>query len=253
MVFTPSQQTVKLSPQEQQAVVAQNKQWQQRATQLDGDNQELESLLAQSRQQIQLLRDEVRATRDELKTTTDQLAATNSKNQVLEKRTQALAASVQRRAGAEIRPNNGLVRDLAFAHLQGVTVRPDGDVVRVEIASDQLFQAASPQFSQQARTLLRSVASELTRHYPRQLIGVEAHTSRNLIRTSEFPSNHHLSVAQAMAVYDLLVRDARVPAEQLFVVGHGPNHPRASNGTPAGQAKNRRIELVIYPETVQRR
>ena len=54
------------------------------------------------------------------------------------------------------------------------------------------------------------------------------------------------------AVYDALVRTAGVPSNQLFVVGHGSNHPVVSNATPAGQARNRRVELVIYPETVTR-
>ena len=40
--------------------------------------------------------------------------------------------------------------------------------------------------------------------------------------------------------------------DQLFVVGHGPNHPVVSNASDAGQARNRRIELVIYPETMPR-
>jgi outer membrane protein OmpA-like peptidoglycan-associated protein len=55
-----------------------------------------------------------------------------------------------------------------------------------------------------------------------------------------------------MAVYDALVRAAGVPANQLFVVGHGSSHPVVSNGTDAGRARNRRVELVIYPETMPR-
>jgi outer membrane protein OmpA-like peptidoglycan-associated protein len=34
----------------------------------------------------------------------------------------------------------------------------------------------------------------------------------------------------------------------LFVVGHGANHPAVSNGTSAGKERNRRVELVVYPD-----
>jgi outer membrane protein OmpA-like peptidoglycan-associated protein len=37
-------------------------------------------------------------------------------------------------------------------------------------------------------------------------------------------------------------------ADQMFVVGHGGSHPVVSNGTPAGKQRNRRVELVIYPD-----
>jgi outer membrane protein OmpA-like peptidoglycan-associated protein len=36
----------------------------------------------------------------------------------------------------------------------------------------------------------------------------------------------------------------------MFVAGHGGNHPVVSNATAAGRERNRRIELVIYPEQV---
>ena len=55
---------------------------------------------------------------------------------------------------------------------------------------------------------------------------------------------------QALAVFDILTRRNHLPARQLFVMGLGANHPRASNATDAGRAKNRRIELVIYPQTL---
>ncbi len=40
-----------------------------------------------------------------------------------------------------------------------------------------------------------------------------------------------------------------MPSQQLFTVAQGENNPRQSNATAAGRAANRRIELVIYPET----
>ncbi len=51
-----------------------------------------------------------------------------------------------------------------------------------------------------------------------------------------------------MAVYDVLLRSTRYQAGQLFVVGHGANHPIASNATLEGKNRNRRVELVVYPE-----
>jgi outer membrane protein OmpA-like peptidoglycan-associated protein len=43
----------------------------------------------------------------------------------------------------------------------------------------------------------------------------------------------------------------RLWLEQVFVVGHGTNHPVVSNAPPAGKACNRRIEIVVYPESNQ--
>jgi chemotaxis protein MotB len=40
-----------------------------------------------------------------------------------------------------------------------------------------------------------------------------------------------------------------MPASQFAVTGHGDNYPLASNATPAGQEKNRRVEIVIAPES----
>ena len=251
-VFKPSQQTVKLSAEQQQSALAATQRFQHQASKLDKDNQELESLLAQSRQQIQLLRDEVQATRSQLQNSTSQLAEARSSNQSLQQRTQALAASVQRQTTASIRPNNSLLRELAIANLPGVHVRADGDVIRVEISSDQLFQPGSAYLKTGAKELVRSVASELLSAYPRQKIGVEGHTERSSRTNTQYASPFHLSVAQAMVVYDSMIRDARAPANHLFVIGQGAEHPVVSNATTAGQARNRRIELVVYPDTVTR-
>jgi flagellar motor protein MotB len=68
----------------------------------------------------------------------------------------------------------------------------------------------------------------------------------------QYPTDQHLAVGQAMTVYDGLTRLGGLPAKQLFVVGHGASHPVVSNATDAGRARNRRIDIVIYPETISR-
>ncbi|MEX2318143.1 MAG: OmpA family protein [Pirellulales bacterium] len=243
---------VTITPQQQQAIAQQTQQYQQRAVGLDRDNQELASLLAQSRQQIQLLEEQMRATQGQLRDTTDRLAGVQADNDQLRSRTTALTASMQTRSQAEIRANNSLLRNLSIANMPGVSVRQDGDVVRIELPSDQLFNFGTAQFKAGSDTLLRAAVADLVQNYPQQLIGIEGHTDGSPPATPQFPNDQHLAVAQATAVYDMLTRSGGMPAKQLFVVGHGGSHPIVSNATEAGRARNRRIEMVVYPETMRR-
>ena len=237
---------------DQQSLATRGQELQNRAAKLDRDNQELEGLLAQSRQQIQLLKDELVVVRDQLRGTTEQLASLRNEKQGLEQHTRALTASVQRQVGATIRANNSLVGKLDAIHLPGVEVRQDGDVVRIELPGEKLFHPGSATLAPGAVQMIDGVMADVVRNYPKQIIGIEGHTDGDPINTPQFPSNHHLSTARAMTVYDHLSKQVNVPTGQLFVVGHGSNHPVVSNATPAGKARNRRVELVIYPETFQR-
>jgi len=156
LVYTPNKQPVAAAQQQMQLIAQQSQEYQTRATSLDQDNQELESLLAQSRQKVQLLSDEISATRGQLKDTTDQLLAMRSTNSELRSKTTSLLASAQQRSGTEIRANNSLLKNLTIPEIPGVTVRQDGDVVRVEIAGDQLFMPGSPYLKDGGEQLIRS-------------------------------------------------------------------------------------------------
>ncbi len=252
-VYAPQgqQAAVTLSPEQQTALAQQTQQYQTRAASLDRDNQELQSLLAQARQQNQLLEDQVRATQVQLRDTSDRLVAVQTDNDQLRNRTSALAASVQTRSQGEIRANNSLLRNLTIANMPGILVRQDGDVIRIELPGDQLFNPGTAQFKYGSDAVLRSVAADLAQNYPQQLIGIEGHTDGGPMSSPQYPTDQHLAVAQAMAVYDALSRSGMQP-RQLFVVGHGGAHPVVSNATDAGRARNRRIEVVIYPELMQR-
>jgi flagellar motor protein MotB len=249
----PGQQApITLTPQQQTALAQQTQQYQQRAASLDRDNQELESLLAQTRQQAQLLQEQIAATQTQLRDTTDRLAAVQADNDMLRNRTSALTASMQTRSQAEIRANNSLLRSLTVTNMPGINVRQDGDVIRIELPADQLFNVGTAQPKLGADALIRTIAVDLAQNYPQQLIGIEGHTDGSPMTSPQYPTDQHLAVGQAMSVYDGLIRSGGLPPKQLFVVGHGASHPLVSNGTEPGRVRNRRIEVVIYPETVQR-
>jgi flagellar motor protein MotB len=133
---------------------------------------------------------------------------------------------MQRQGSVVIEPNNSLLETLPVINHAEVQVRRDGDVIRVELPAHLLFQDGTAQLKAGAMELIASAAGEITRTYP------------------------HLSINWAMAVHDALQTHSRLRPEQLLVVGHGSSHAVVSNATAAGKQRNRRVELVIYPDKV---
>jgi chemotaxis protein MotB len=65
--------------------------------------------------------------------------------------------------------------------------------------------------------------------------------------SKEFESNWELSTARALVVVHFLVGKG-VNAKTLSAAGYGEYDPVDSNGSNAGRAKNRRIEIVLQPD-----
>jgi flagellar motor protein MotB len=241
----------KLSQTEQQqtAMSRQYQQLQDRANALDNDHQQTNALLAQARQQAKVSEDQLAAVRDQLRSVTAQLAQTRADKETTDKRVQVLNASMQRQGGVSISPNNSALQALPATNIPGVFVRRDGDVIRVELPGNNLFESGSARLRPGAANLISDVAAEIVRTYPDQIVGVEGHTDTDpIVANQSLRNNHQLSVERAMVVYDVLVNRTRIQGNQLFVVGHGSNHPVVSNATIEGKQRNRRVELVVYPE-----
>jgi len=220
-----------------------------KSLELDANNRDLHSQLARSQQQTRLFEDQLKLTRQQLQETTEQLSGAMESKLASDNRASALNASLQRRGSANISANRSAQQKLAPVTIAGLEVRQDGDVIRIELPSHQLFESYSATLTSGATQLIDQVAGSVAAEYSQQKIGVEAHTDNAQLQGEAWRSNHQLSAAQAMAVFEQLVQRHGFSSQQLFVLGHGPNYPIVSNATPAGQQRNRRVELVIYPET----
>jgi flagellar motor protein MotB len=234
--------------QQQASLTRQNQQYQVENAKLNDDNQKMVATLAQARQQSKLAEENLAAANGQLRGMTTQLTQLQAEKQEADKKTQALMASMHRQAGVSISPNNSFLQTLPAIHLPGVQVRRDGDVIRVELPADPLFEPGGARLRPGAANLIADAAAEICRTYPDQILGIEGHTDSDPISSSQYRTNHELSVARAMAVLEVLVGSGRYRANQVFVVGHGPNHPVVSNATTEGKQRNRRVELVVYPE-----
>ncbi|TWT39765.1 OmpA/MotB family protein [Blastopirellula retiformator] len=239
-------QQVQDAQQQQQAQIAE---FQRRASGLDANNQDLHAQIAQSQQQAKILQDEVGLLKKQLRDAGEQLSMAQQQIASAKQENTTLLASTRQRGGAIITPNNSLQQSVSQIQIPGAQVRVDGDLIRIEIPADMVFMTGSNQLHQNAYATLDQVAVTIRQQFPRNLIGVEGHTD-NSPASPPFASQHQLSASMAQATFDQLVARGQVPANRMFVVGHGGNHPVVSNATPAGQARNRRIDIVIYPDDV---
>ncbi|TWU20564.1 Motility protein B [Novipirellula galeiformis] len=216
---------------------------------LDDNNRQLHTQLAQSEQQALVYRDELDLVRRQLSDTSSKLESTSIAASDAESRVRGFQASSQMRGGASIRANTDLLQAASRLNLGGVPVEQNGDVIRIVVPADQLFQPGTYQMLPQASMTLDPIAAQLRSLFPRQRIGIEGYTDDSPLYGGQVATSHQLAAGQSAAVLELLTRRAGMPPNQLFTVAQGANNPRQPNTTAAGRSANRRIELVIYPDT----
>jgi two-component system copper resistance phosphate regulon response regulator CusR len=76
-------------------------------------------------------------------------------------------------------------------------------------------------------------------------IRIEGHTDNVRIHNTQYSSNWELSTARSTEMIRLLVMKYGLDPQRLSASGYGEYHPIASNGTEAGRALNRRVDLVV--------
>jgi len=224
---------------------------QRRVQLLDDNNRQLHTQIAQAEQQTQVYRDELSLVRSQLAETAGQLEQTRMAASNAEQQFRGLKASTQFRGGATIQANTNLQAMAQGLNLGGLSAIPDGDVLRIVIPADQLFQPNTNRAQAQAVSLIDPVAAAIRSTFPKQRIGVEGHTDGSPLYGGQFNSHHQLSAAQAVAVLEMLTVRGSLPPQQLFTMAMGASTPRYDSNSAGGRAANRRVEIVIYPETVQ--
>jgi flagellar motor protein MotB len=198
--------------------------------------------------ELQVLQDQVHLLQQRLSETTAQLADIRRSEQRTNQRLTALQASSRREGPVAVRANSSLFDRLTAVTIPGLDIRQDRDLVRITLSSDDLFLPGTATLKQGAAPILGQAADVILQHYSQQIVGVEAHTDAAPIVGTPWRNHHQMTAAQAMAIFEQLAERHRLDPRQLFVLGHGSNHPAISDPTPASGANNRRVELVIYPE-----
>jgi chemotaxis protein MotB len=120
----------------------------------------------------------------------------------------------------------------------------DNQQLKITISDNTLFASGSAQLKPESRDLAGTI-SELLEQYPNYEVVVSGHTDNVPIKTSQFPSNFHLSAERALTFMAVLLENPNVGQERFSSVGYSEFKPVASNDTAEGRAQNRRVEVSI--------
>lgn len=167
-------------------------------------------------------------------------ALADTKARLEELRRQQAAAEAR---AAQFRDLLARFRKLIDAGQLKVVMR--GGRMLLELPNDILFDSGKTEIKEAGRRTLADVAQVL-RTMPDRRFQVAGHTDNVKIQTSRFPSNWELSAARAVEVVKLLISFG-MNAKDLSAAGYGEFAPEATNDTPEGRAKNRRIEIDLVP------
>src|SRR3954466_14950330 len=119
--------------------------------------------------------------------------------------------------------------------------------VKIAVNSELLFPSGGWQMPRDAQDLIAKIAPILTPIQQTQLL-INGYTDNVPIgpelRARGVKNNEDLSLRRAQNVADFLIAKGVKPS-LVYVKGFGDAEPAASNDTPAGRAKNRRVEITL--------
>ncbi len=165
------------------------------------------------------------------------------------KKAEAEAALQREQAAVVVRTRQDLADSeartaAALAELARLAaVKQEARGLVITLSGSVLFESAQWTLLPSAQVKLDQVAKALLAVGNRDLI-IEGHTDSQ----GSDQYNQVLSQHRADAVRDYLVQRG-YPANRIQARGMGEGHPIADNRSPEGRANNRRVEIIIAPET----
>jgi len=129
-----------------------------------------------------------------------------------------------------------------------VALRMDADGLIISLREIGFFDSGSAQIKPQGLATVDRFARFLEGR--NCWLRIEGHTDNVPIHTASFASNWELSTARATVLVKLLIEHEGFAPERLSAAGYGEFHPVADNSFPSGQQMNRRVDIVVVPQTV---
>lgn len=113
------------------------------------------------------------------------------------------------------------------------------------VSDSTFFGTNSADLSTVGKEIIDTSAGAL-KGYP-NAIEVAGYTDNEPVLGGLYANNWALSAARATTVVIRMTKTDGVDPTHVALIGYGQYHPVASNATPAGQAQNRRVNIIVSP------
>ncbi|MCB0427906.1 MAG: OmpA family protein, partial [Mangrovimonas sp.] len=118
----------------------------------------------------------------------------------------------------------------------------------VSMENKLLFESGSWAVGNQGKKAVQQLGGVLADN-PDISILIEGHTDNvPYTGSGQLSGNWDLSTKRATAIVTILRDNPNIDPQNLTAAGRGEYAPIASNDTPEGRAKNRRIEVILTPK-----
>ena len=156
-------------------------------------------------------------------------------------------------------PNDPVIRRMKeiFRKIPPILAREVPDIkivetgngtIMISLPESILFDSGEARVRPEALPFLKALAEiliEMDRH-----VRILGHTDNVPIRTAQFPSNWELSAVRAVMVVRIFSELYEVPVAHLSATGFADSKPVATNDTPEGRTKNRRVEIIVLEKNL---
>lgn len=126
-------------------------------------------------------------------------------------------------------------------------IKRRGDRLVINMDDKILFSSGSAQIKPEILVTLKSISDVLAKN--RNHVMVEGHTDDVPIHTPHFTDNWQLSSERAGAVLRAILRKAGLNPSRFSAAGYAEFQPITPNTSDANRQLNRRVDLVIFPES----
>ena len=131
---------------------------------------------------------------------------------------------------------------------KGLTVEQRDGKVYVSMENKLLFSSGSWAVGSEGRRAVQQLGSVLGDN-PDIAVLIEGHTDNVPYKgNGTLTSNWDLSTKRATSIVNILRENSNINPQNLTAAGRGEFAPVASNDSPQGKAKNRRIEVILTPK-----